>query len=167
MTSRPTRTTNPTSRLLDPNNIGAPAISSHRQAVADAAAAKVRADAQAMLLENPENFSRASSTLSITEPPPSTLSSRQPSPGPVNKRPRASEPATGPENKSDHDSSEDASGTDTSAKTKKKPTKKRRKKAQKSKGESDFLNTWYIYNKNIYFSSCGCGLSCRRGWNAQ
>ena len=119
MSSRPTRTANPTSRLLDPDNIGAPAIFSHRQAVADAAAAKVHtAEAQAMLLEHPENLPRcASSSLSIIEPPPSTgmLSSRQPSP--VNKRPRESEAAIG----SDTDlESNHNSGNDLDAKTKKK-----------------------------------------------
>ena len=138
MSSRPTRTANPTSRLLDPDNIGAPAIFSHRQAVADAAAAKVRAaEAQAMLLEHPEILPRrASSSLSITEPPPSTgtLSSRQPSP--VNKRPRESEAAIG----SDTDlESNNNSGNDSDAKTKKKPAKKRRRQGQKLRSESDFF----------------------------
>ena len=70
-----------------------------------------------MLLEHPEILPRhASSSLSITEPPPSTgmLSSRQPSP--VNKRPCESEAAIG----SDTDlESNHNSGNDSDAKTKK------------------------------------------------
>ena len=118
MSSCPTRTANATSQLLNQDNIRAPAIFSHHQAVADVAAAKVHAaEAQAMLLKHPEILPRcASSSLSITEPPPSTgtLSSRQPSP--VNKRPRESEVAIG----SDTDlESNHNSGNDSDAKTKK------------------------------------------------
>ncbi|KAF8813023.1 hypothetical protein BYT27DRAFT_6394866 [Phlegmacium glaucopus] len=118
MSSRPTRITNPTSRLLDPNNIGSPALSFHRQAVADAAAAKVGAAAQ-LLKENPVILPHTSSSLSLTEPTPS---SRQPSPNEILSEDDEGNP--GP--------SDDGSGTDSdSPTTMKKPAKKRRKQARK------------------------------------
>jgi len=120
MSSRPTRIINPMSRLLDPNNIGAPALSSHRQAVAEAS--KASAVAMAELLK------ANSETLPHSSLPPSTLSSRQSSL--FNKHPQIniSEDEEDIPHSDDGGHPSEPSSTTT---TTKKPAKKRESKHRK------------------------------------